>query len=291
MPELPEVETVRRTLSELIVGRKIVAVGTDWEKILNGGLAEFREQLVGHSFIAVDRRGKYLLLRLDGDLTIVSHLRMEGKYALMTDKDEPHARFTHVWFTFSDGTELRYFDSRKFGRMTIVKTGTEMTALSGLVTIGPEPVANDFTVADFAAKLARHRKAIKTVILDQSTVAGVGNIYADETLWMSKIHPEQPANTLTDAQIQELHDNIIKELADAIRLGGTTVHSFVDAEGKSGGFQNKLNVYGRTGEPCMRCGTAIVKIKVGGRGTHFCPHCQVNPEAAATSEANRVSED
>lgn len=291
MPELPEVETVRRTLSGLIVGRKIVAIGTDWEKILNGGLNEFQARLIGHTFTGIDRRGKYLLLRLDGDVTIVSHLRMEGKYALMTDKDEPHARFTHVWFTFADGTELRYFDSRKFGRMTIVDTGTEMTAINGLAKIGPEPVASDFTVEDFTAKLARHRKAIKTVILDQSTVAGVGNIYADETLWMSKIHPEQPANTLTAAQIKTLHDNIITELGEAIRLGGTTVHSFVDAEGKVGGFQDKLNVYGRTGEPCPRCGTAIVKIKVGGRGTHFCPHCQVNPDAAAAGESSRVNED
>jgi formamidopyrimidine-DNA glycosylase len=284
MPELPEVETVRRTLSGLIRGKQIVAIGTDWEKIMNGGLQYFQDQLIGHRFIAVDRRGKYLLLRLDGDLTIVSHLRMEGKYALMIDKDMPYVRFQHAWFTFSDDSELRYFDSRKFGRMTIVKTGTEMTAIGGLSKIGPEPTASDFSVTDFTQKLARHKKAIKTVILDQSVVAGVGNIYADETLWMSHIHPEQAANSLDAKQIQALHDNIIAELAEAIRLKGTTVHSFVDAEGESGGFQNKLQVYGRKGEPCTRCGTPIVKIKVGGRGTHFCPHCQVRTDLTADSE-------
>ncbi len=274
MPELPEVETVRKTLSGLIVGKQITAIGTDWEKIMNGGLDFFRETLIGERFIQVDRRGKYLLLRLSGDKTIVSHLRMEGKYALMSDHDEPHARFTHVWFTFSDGSELRYFDSRKFGRMTIVPTGTEMTAISGLATIGPEPTPETFLVPEFAVKLARHKKAIKSVILDQATVAGVGNIYADETLWMSRIHPERPANSLTADEVQRLHDNIILELNEAIRLGGTTVHSYVDALGKMGGFQNKLNVYGRNGEPCVRCGTIIEKIKVGGRGTHFCPNCQ-----------------
>lgn len=284
MPELPEVETVRRTLGGLIVGKTITAIGTDWEKIMNGGLQYFEDQLVGRTFTGVDRRGKYLLLRLDGDLTIVSHLRMEGKYALMIDKDMPYVRFQHVWFTFSDGSQLRYFDSRKFGRMTIVKTGTEMEEIGGLRTIGPEPVASDFTVADFTKKLARHKKAVKTVILDQAVVAGVGNIYADETLWMSRIHPEQAANTLSSAQIQALHDNIIKELAEAIRLKGTTVHSFVDAEGESGGFQNKLQVYGRKGEPCSRCGTDIVKIKVGGRGTHFCPHCQVRTDVINQNE-------
>ena len=284
MPELPEVETVRRTLSGLITGKQIVAIGTDWEKIMNGGLQYFQDQLIGHRFTGVDRRGKYLLLRVDGNLTIVSHLRMEGKYALMVNKDMPYVRFQHVWFTFSDDSELRYFDSRKFGRMTIVKTGTEMQAIGGLSKIGPEPVASDFLVADFTKKLARHKKAIKTVILDQSVVAGVGNIYADETLWLSRIHPEQAANSLDAAQIQRLHDNIIDELAEAIRLKGTTVHSFVDAEGESGGFQDKLQVYGRKGEPCSRCGTPIVKIKVGGRGTHFCPHCQVRTDLAADSE-------
>ncbi|KRM54904.1 DNA-formamidopyrimidine glycosylase [Lacticaseibacillus sharpeae] len=276
MPELPEVETVRRNLSGLIIGKQISQVGTDWEKILNGGLQLFRDALIGQRFIAVDRRGKYLLLRLSGDNTIISHLRMEGKYALMEDHDEPHARFTHVWFTFTDGSELRYFDSRKFGRMTLVQTGTEMQT-AGLATIGPEPTAADFSVTDFASKLARHKKAIKSVILDQATVAGVGNIYADETLWMSKIHPERPANSLQPEEVQALHDNIIAELSQAIDLGGTTVHSYVNALGKEGGFQNKLNVYGRTGEPCLRCGTPIEKIKVGGRGTHFCPHCQLAP--------------
>lgn len=278
MPELPEVETVRRGLKQLIIGKKIVGVDTDWEKIMNGGLDLFRAQLIGHSFTSIDRRGKYLLLRLDGDLTIVSHLRMEGKYALMTDKNEPRQRFQHVWFTFSDGSQLRYYDSRKFGRMTIVPTGQEYAEINGLAKMGPEPVASDFKVPDFKARLMRHKKAVKTVLLDQNVVAGIGNIYADETLWMSKIHPEQAANTLSDAQIQVLHDNIIKELATAIKFKGTTVHSFVDAKGASGGFQNKLEVYGKKGEPCPRCGTVIEKIKVNGRGTHFCPHCQVRTD-------------
>lgn len=283
MPELPEVETVRRSLEGQIIGKTIAAIDTDWAKIMNGGLALFRDQLVGQTFTAVDRRGKYLLIRLTGGKTIVSHLRMEGQYSLVESTHEPHARFTHVWFTFTDGTELRYYDSRKFGRMTIVPTGLEAEEVAGIAAMGPEPVASDFLVPDFAARLARHKKAIKSVILDQSVVAGVGNIYADETLWMSKIHPEQAANTLNLEQITALHDNIIKELAASIEMRGTTVHSFTDAFGRTGGFQNMLQVYGKKDEPCPRCGTAIEKIKVGGRGTHFCPHCQVRGDLGASS--------
>jgi formamidopyrimidine-DNA glycosylase len=280
MPELPEVETVRRTLTGLIKGKQIVAIGTDWEAILRDGLDEVRARLVGETFTRVDRRGKYLLLRLTGDWTLVSHLRMEGKYMLATDHEMPHERWTHVWFTFADGSELRYMDSRKFGRMNVVRTGTENVAISGLASMGPEPVALDFTVDDFAAKLAKHKKAIKSVILDQATVAGVGNIYADESLWRARVHPERPANSLTLAEVTRLHDAIIEIMAESIKLRGTTVHSFVDAAGQVGGFQDRLAVYGHQGEPCPRCGTKIVKIKVGGRGTHFCPHCQVAPAKA-----------
>lgn len=283
MPELPEVETVRRSLNGQIVGKTIAAIGTDWAKIMNGGLALFQEQLIGQTFTAIDRRGKYLLMRLTGGRTIVSHLRMEGQYSLVETTDEPHARFTHVWFTFTDGTELRYYDSRKFGRMTLVPTGLEAEEVKGIGAMGPEPVTSDFLVPDFAARLKRHKKAIKSVILDQTVVAGVGNIYADETLWMSRIHPEQAASSLTLDQITTLHDAIIEELAASIAMRGTTVHSFVDAFGRTGGFQSQLQVYGKKGMPCPRCGTAIEKIKVGGRGTHFCPRCQVRTDLGTAS--------
>lgn len=273
MPELPEVENVRRSLSRLVVGKRIETVETDWEKILEGGLAFFQTTLKGATITAVDRRGKYLLVRFDHDVTLVSHLRMEGKYQLVEDATVPKHRFVHVCFTFSDHTQLRYHDMRKFGRMVLVPTGAE-SQVGGLATIGPEPTEDDFTVADFMATLSRHQKPIKSVILDQETVAGVGNIYADESLWQARLHPEQPANTVSKIKARRLRDAIIAILQQSIDLGGTSVHTFVDANGARGGFQDQLNVYGRTGEPCLRCGTPIVKIKVGQRGTHYCPRCQ-----------------
>ncbi|WP_225047012.1 DNA-formamidopyrimidine glycosylase [Lacticaseibacillus kribbianus] len=274
MPELPEVENVRRGLSALITGKTVAAVGTDWEKILVGGLAAFNQALHGATVVAIDRRGKYLLLRFDNDLTLVSHLRMEGKYQLVPDTDLPHDRFVHVWFTFTDGSELRYHDMRKFGRMRLTDTGTESQVVAGLAKMGPEPTEADFAAAAFYQAVHKRRAPIKAVILDQTVVAGVGNIYADETLWESKLNPAQPANTLTRRETNRLHDAIIATLSRATDMGGTSVHTFVDATGRRGGFQEQLHVYDREGTPCDRCGTTIVKTKVGQRGTHFCPHCQ-----------------
>jgi formamidopyrimidine-DNA glycosylase len=229
---------------------------------------------MGATITGIDRRGKYLLLRFDNDLTVVSHLRMEGKYQLVPTTSEPKHRFVHVWFDFTDGSELRYHDMRKFGRMQLCETGTEAAHVPGIAKMGPEPTATTFAAAAFYQSLKRHKKPIKSVILDQSIVAGVGNIYADETLWRAKLNPEQPAATLTRAEATRLHDQIIAVLAESITAGGTSVHTFVDATGKRGGFQERLNVYGREGLPCPVCQTPIVKIKVGQRGTHYCPHCQ-----------------
>jgi len=274
MPELPEVETVRTSLAPLIVGKQIQQVGSDWPKILINGRAAFQRALIGATVTGIDRRGKYLLLRFSNDQTVVSHLRMEGKYELVANSRLPKDKFVHVWFTFTDGTQLRYRDMRKFGRMQLVTTGTENQVVPGLAKMGPEPTAATFTVPDFQARLKRHHKPIKSVILDQSVVAGVGNIYADETLWLAKIHPETPANSLSLAEVTALHDAIITELAEAIKAGGTSAHTYVDAQGNRGSFQDHLHVYDREGTPCDRCGTLIEKIKVGQRGTHFCPFCQ-----------------
>jgi len=273
VPELPEVETVRASLTPLIQGKTIRDVGTNWGKILTNGLDQFQEQVAGQRVERLDRRGKYLLIRLSGGLTIVSHLRMEGKYELVQHADDPMHKFVHVWLTFTDGSQLRYRDSRKFGRMTLVKTGEEMH-LSGLRTIGPEPTEATFDVDAFYQTLQRHKKAIKSVILDQSTVAGVGNIYADECLWLAKIHPETPANHLTKRDAKRLRDTIIEELALATKARGTSAHTYLDATGHKGDFQNQLHVYDRKGQPCDRCATPIEKIKVNQRGTNFCPHCQ-----------------
>lgn len=272
MPELPEVETVRRGLLKIAKGRKINAIDVYYGKTIDGDVEEFRQALIGQTITDVNRRGKYLLFRFSNNLTMISHLRMEGKY-FNQKQGKPIDKHTHVVFKFTDGTELCYHDTRKFGRMRLVKTGTEMS-VAGLKTIGPEPTDQDFTVEYFRKILKRSRGKIKPFLLNQRHVAGLGNIYADEVLWMSKINPEQPANSLSDEQIRLLHDNIIKEIAVATKYKGTTVHSFTNAFGDAGVFQERLHAYGRGGEKCERCGTKMVKIKVAERGTTFCPHCQ-----------------
>lgn len=272
MPEMPEVETVRRGLMRIAAGHQIKGIDVIYAKTIENDVEEFRQALIGQTIERIDRRGKYLLFRFSNDLTMVSHLRMEGSYynqstGAMVDKH------THVIFHFTDGTDLCYRDTRKFGRMHLVKTGQEMT-VGGLKTIGPEPTEEDFRFNYFKQILNKSRSKIKPFLLDQSHVAGLGNIYVDEVLWQTQINPEQPANLLTDDQISHLRENIIQEIARATEGHGTTVHTFKNAFGNAGEFQNELQVYGHGGDACPRCGTKLVKIKVAQRGTTFCPHCQ-----------------
>ena len=256
----------------IAAGRKIQGIDVYYRKTIENDIEEFRQALIGQTIERIDRRGKYLLFRFTNNLTMVSHLRMEGSYYRQLN-DGPIDKHTHVVFHFTDGTELCYRDTRKFGRMRLVKTGEEMQ-VGGLKTMGPEPTTKDFKVDYFKRILKKSRSKIKPFLLNQDHVAGLGNIYCDEVLWQSRINPEQPANTLTDEQIQILHDNIIKEIAKATKYKGTTVHTFMNAFGEAGAFQNQLEVYGRGGEKCERCGHKLVKIKVAQRGTTFCPRCQ-----------------
>ena len=273
MPEMPEVETVRRTLLPLIKGKTIKEVTVWYPKIITGDAKEFKQQLVGKKITTIDRYAKYLLIRLSGNLTVVSHLRMEGKYRLVkinTKKD----KHDHVQIVFSDNSALRYNDVRKFGRMQLIKTGTEREK-TGISKLGAEPNSAAFTVSYLQNGLARKKKNIKNTLLDQSIVAGLGNIYVDEVLWETKIHPLSQANTIPAEKVAQLHDNINSLIELAIAERGTTIHTYLDANGKTGGFQKMLQVYGHKGEPCVRCGTPLEKIKVNGRGTTFCPKCQV----------------
>lgn len=275
MPELPEVETVRRSLLGLIQNKTIKDIHVYYAKIIIGDPEFFVTALQGRKLLTIDRRGKYLLFRFDHDLTMISHLRMEGKY-FVRQSIEPENKHVHVVFEFTDGSVLQYQDVRKFGRMQLVQTGTE-AQVSGIKALGPEPFSPDFKVDSFYTALRRHHKAIKQVLLDQHVVTGLGNIYVDEVLWLSQISPLLPANAITRAQAEVLHDNIIQELKMAVDHGGTTIRSYVDANGNTGQFQFDLHVYGRQGQSCERCGTTIEKIKLGGRGTHFCPQCQPLP--------------
>ena len=281
MPELPEVETVRRGLTRLVQGATIAHVEVRYPKMVTPDADVFTAELISRKIERIDRRGKYLLFRFSGDLTMVSHLRMEGKYDVQPE-GSPVSKHTHVIFHLTDNRELRYTDTRKFGRMQLVPTGEETTLAPSLGKLGPEPTAETLTLAYMVKIFGKSHKVVKPFLLDQTRIAGLGNIYADEVLWLSKINPRTPVDTLTPSQLSELRQNIIDEMALAIGGHGTTVHSFSTAFGEAGQFQNQLHVYGREGEPCERCGTELVKIKVAQRGTHFCPHCQpLPPEAKA----------
>jgi formamidopyrimidine-DNA glycosylase len=271
MPEMPEVETVRRTLTPLAVGKTIKRVDVWYDKVIVGDVKSFQQQLKGKTIEKIDRYGKYLLFRL-GDLTIVSHLRMEGKYRLIT-ADAPREKHEHLQFIFTDGSALRYDDVRKFGRLQLVETGTERI-VTGIKHLGPEALSPEFTEDYFAKALKNKTKKIKNLLLDQTVVAGLGNIYVDEVLWQAKINPVAESKDLTKQQVQDLYEAINSTIKEAIKLGGTTVHSFLNAEGQAGGYQDRLEVYGRAGEDCLRCGRKLVKSKVNGRGTTYCPNCQ-----------------
>ncbi|QQZ10636.1 DNA-formamidopyrimidine glycosylase [Heyndrickxia vini] len=273
MPELPEVETIRRTLQELVVGKTIEQVSVFWPKIIKNPveIEQFTDALRGETITNINRRGKFLIINTN-TYALVSHLRMEGKYGLFNG-EEPLDKHTHVVFHFTDGTELRYRDVRKFGTMHLFLKGEENSQLP-LLQLGPEPFSSEFTKKYLQEKLQKTERKIKPVLLDQTVVTGLGNIYVDEALFRANIHPERKANTITNKEISILHREIIETLSEAVEKGGSTIRSYVNSQGQIGMFQLELLAYGRKGEPCKRCGTPIEKIVTGGRGTHFCPKCQ-----------------
>jgi len=273
MPEMPEVETVRRGLIAQVKGHKITNVEIRYQNLITGDVEQFIEFVTVATITDIGRRAKFLLIHLDNGYTIISHLRMEGRYRISAD---PSAidKHSHAIFTLDNGQKMIYNDVRKFGRMQLWNTDDLMNNKS-ISKLGPEPLSAEFTFLNLKPRIMRHRKDIKIVLLDQSVMSGLGNIYVDEVLWKVKIHPETPANHLNDEDIQNIIEVSNQEMEKAIASGGSTVRSYVDATGHKGNMQNSLKVYGKEGTPCPRCGTEIVKIKVGGRGTHFCPHCQV----------------
>ena len=272
MPELPEVETVRKGLTRLVTGKKIKKMHVLWPKIVEQPEAPiFEASLIGEEIESIDRRGKFLIFHLS-HYELISHLRMEGKYQFV-EKNELIDKQTQIIFFFEDGSQLRYHDVRKFGRMTLVEKGASAT-YKGIMKLGPEPLPDQFLLDGFSLGLQKSHKAIKPLLLEQKLVTGLGNIYVDEALWEAKIHPEQPANTLKSKEIELLRKSIIDVLSRAIEAGGTTIRSYLNALGESGNFQVALHVYGQTGKPCIRCHTPIVKTKVAQRGTHYCPNCQ-----------------
>ncbi|PEB40544.1 DNA-formamidopyrimidine glycosylase [Bacillus pseudomycoides] len=273
MPELPEVENVRRTLENLVTGKTIQDVIVTYPKLVKrpDDAELFKEILRGEKIERIERRGKFLLLYVT-KYVIVSHLRMEGKYLLHKD-DEPVDKHTHVRFQFTDGTELHYKDVRKFGTMHLFKRGEEFDQMP-LADLGPEPFDAELTVGYLQERLQKTNRKIKVVLLDQRLLVGLGNIYVDEVLFRSGIHPEREASSLTKAEIEKIHAATVATLAEAVERGGSTIRTYINSQGQIGSFQELLNVYGRKGEPCVTCGNVIEKTVVGGRGTHYCPMCQ-----------------
>ncbi|MBM7544108.1 bifunctional DNA-formamidopyrimidine glycosylase/DNA-(apurinic or apyrimidinic site) lyase [Periweissella beninensis] len=274
MPELPEVETVHRGLLRLVKNMTIESVETIWPKTLIADSPALRAKLAGKKIETIERRGKFLLFRLSDNLTLVSHLRMEGKYYTVP-ATTPLEKHVCVVFHLNHATDLWYIDTRKFGRMQVIETGLENELVPGIKKMGPEPTTTTLTFEYMQKIMSKSHKIIKPFLLDQANIAGLGNIYTDEVLWQTKIHPEQPVNTLSDLEIKQLRENIINELAIATEQHGTTVHSYTNAFGEAGSFQDQLDVYGRKGQPCKRCQTPLLKMKVAQRGTTYCPVCQV----------------
>lgn len=275
MPELPEVETIRKTLEHLTIGKQIEDVTIYWPKIIKKPVEheQFIDALKGQIIESVGRRGKFLIFYLT-DLALVSHLRMEGKYGLFPAGEEMD-KHTHVLFTFTDGTQLRYKDVRKFGTMHLFVKGEEQSSLP-LSQLGPEPLSDEFSKEYMMSSLQKTSRNIKAVLLDQKFVVGVGNIYVDESLFRAKIHPQRMASSLTDEEMERIVSEVKLTLAEAIAQGGSTIRTYINSQGQIGMFQQQLLVYGRNGEPCKECGTEIEKLKVAGRGTHICPSCQKN---------------
>ncbi|MFY0542946.1 DNA-formamidopyrimidine glycosylase [Brevibacillus sp. H7] len=273
MPELPEVETVVRTLRKLVLGKTMARVSVLLPRIIRrpDDVEEFKAQLVGQTIRDIKRRAKFIQFVLDQDV-LISHLRMEGRYGLYPS-DEPVEKHTHVIFHFTDGTELRYRDVRQFGTMDLYPLGTE-TSEGPLAKLGVEPLDESFTAGLLRSMLKGRTTKIKPLLLNQEFIVGLGNIYVDESLFKAGIHPERPAGKLTAKQVGKLHESIVATLSEAVEQGGSSIKSYVNGQGEMGMFQQSLLVYGRKGEPCVICATEIVRTVVGGRGTHICPKCQ-----------------
>ena len=276
MPELPEVETVRRGLNQLTLGQKI----TGGKVLLDRSLApplspsDFDRTLAETQITLWQRRGKYLLARISSGGWLGVHLRMSGQL-LWLCANEPLQKHTRIRIFFEGDRELRFVDTRTFGKVWWVAPRARLEqVITGLQKLGPEPLSSDFSGLDLAQKFQKSRRCIKTLLLDQSVVAGIGNIYADEVLFKSKIKPDSIAAELNLEQIQAIHAAIREVLQTAIDLGGTSFSDFLNVSGVNGNYGGSAWVYGRNGEPCKVCATSIAKIKLNGRSAHFCPQCQ-----------------
>jgi formamidopyrimidine-DNA glycosylase len=291
MPELPEVETIRAGLAKLLPGKVVKDVWYDWDKSFPNAPSDVARFLVGAKVLKVRRRAKVLIIELSDGWALIIHLKMTGQL-IYVGKDERFgaghpgkdmvgelpAKSTRVILDFTDGSKLFFNDQRKFGWMRLMPA-IEIPEIDFFKKVGPEPLDAGFTVDMFIERILRRKNtSIKAALLDQSVIAGVGNIYADESLWGAKIHPAAQVGRVSRPKLVALYNSLREVLALSIKKGGSTDKNYVDAEGKKGSYLSFANVFRRQGQPCPRCGTPIEKIRVAGRGTHICPREQRIPK-------------
>lgn len=304
MPELPEVETVARDLQRWIGGERIVSATVHWDRTIRHPQPpeRFAAEIAGTTVRRVDRRAKTVLLHLDDGRVMTVALRMTGAL-IVTEAGAPDDPYARVVFDLADGRQLRYRDVRKFGRIGLwpagglrsvgggrgarsrrVKEGTGRYRIGEVFSgHGPEPLSRGFTVERFAERLSRRSARLKTLLLDQSFIAGVGNIYADEALWRARLHPLRTADSLDAQDVRRLHRSVRHVLRQGIVNRGASFSDYVGADGEPGANTERLAVYRRTEQPCHRCGRPIRRIVVGQRSTHFCPRCQPEPVGSETA--------
>ena len=273
MPELPEVETIAADLRPHLVGRTVVRCELLFPTIVRHPEPEvFIDSVVGMRITSVGRRGKYILIRLVDDLMLVVHLGMSGQLRLV-EPSTPLATHTHATFDLEDGKQLRYRDPRRFGRLLL---GTEAALLDAkaMPPLGPEPIDPGFGADDMYQRFRRRKAKLKAILLDQSTIAGVGNIYADESLHRAGLRPDRIAGSLSKKSVRRLHESLRESLLVAIQNRGSSVDTYRDAWGEFGGQQERLLVYGRAGEPCFTCGRPLSLVRIAGRSSVFCRRCQ-----------------
>lgn len=270
MPELPEVETVKNDLKSKLLGKCIRSVDVLYDGIIAYPTKdEFVNNIDNLVIKDITRRGKFILFKLD-DYCLISHLRMEGKYFIKKHTDDINEH-DHVIFKLSDGNELRYNDTRKFGKMYLVKS--DDFSITPIKDLGLEPWDVNLNI-NYLRKMFNRNKAIKTLLLDQSIICGIGNIYADEILFLSRIHPQRYGKDLTDIELLDIIKYTKSVMEKSIKLGGTTIHTYTSLNGVSGKNQDTLLVHGKKGNKCTVCDSEIVKIVVNTRGTYYCPNCQ-----------------
>lgn len=287
MPELPEVETIRLGLERLIKGKRFRSVTYDTPKSFPNAAADVEHFLIGASILGISRKGKAILIKLSGGYTLIVHLKMTGQLVYISSNQRfggghpsPSLisllpdKSTRVVLTFTDHSKVYFNDQRKFGWMRLYPT-SQIDCLPFFAALGPDPLSSDFTWQELKQRASkRSRSPVKPVLLDQSVIAGVGNIYADESLWGARIHPATKVGVLSARDFKLLHTSLVGILKLSIEKGGSTDRNYVDVEGRKGSYLKFANVFRREGQPCPRCGSEIIKIRLGGRGTHLCPKCQ-----------------